>query len=581
MATLSSSREPGRSGWPGTGPGRRPCPGLVQGPDGRPGPQGPVGPPLRFLGLVTDEDNLPAEPQDGEAVFVEGTGEVWLARDGAWAVSLPWVGPEGPQGSTGPQGPAGPPLRFLAPVEAESGLPAEAEDGDAIVVLATGALWLWQGGEWSFSVPWTGQPGEPGPRGLQGEPGPAGPGGVSAEEVRTLLLDAFGNPVSVLLATGPAGEPVTVPLISMAAHTCYDILCGLDFGPGSVSALERWRTVKRTEDLAAGVALFRWPSPTGGAEDRTSIVQFTAAVGTPSVSIAVQVITDAAILDAGVRNHVLKMQVVNNSLPLLPVGLAAPAVGNLPLRYLPGVTALNLPHSEIVELEMETDGVTIGYVRSAKLLGKTTPPIHALVDDARGANASVITQLSAASFNPDMYEGETMLLFMLRTTGTAATPPADRGWGYPADGDLVSGGTANGTVSGLRVAVSTNRGAAGVVDGTGTTSNQQMLDATAWRGVRPTDYKRSTTTGTTVVFPPYDDIAPGGFVLYMVCAQQAAGVVPADGVPVHAVGDAPTAGGWTSRLRMVAPNAGGDVAPPNVTLSAATTVHIIAIRMEP
>lgn len=259
--------------------------------------------------------------------------------------------------------------------------------------------------------------------------------------------------------------------------------------------------------------------------------------------------------------------------------LAAAAAGRIPLRYLPGVADLDLPHSEAVEYEIETDGNAIGYVRSARRLGKTSPPVWALVDDARASGAPV-TQLGAGVFNPYMHEGEPMLLFMLRTTGTGVTLPTGRGWGFPADADLVNGGTYNGTTSGLRVAVSTNRGADGLVDGTNTLSNQQYLGALAFLGVHPTDFKEATTTGTTVVWPSFSGLAPGDFVLYQTAAEQATGVLPEGGVGVHPGGDAPTANNWTSRLRMVLPDENGDVAPPSVTLGAAATCHIIATRME-
>lgn len=310
----------------------------------------------------------------------------------------------------------------------------------------------------------------------------------------------------------PDGSFINVPLISMAAPTIHAVLCGLDFAPGSASALDRWRTAKRLGELASGVALFDWPGPGPGEGDRSSIVQFTATLGVAAVSIAVSTITDAALLAAGPRSHVLKMRVVNNSLPQLPVTLAAAGAGRIPLRYLPGVANLDLPHSEEVEYEIETDGNTIGYVRSARLLGKTSPPVWALVDDARASGAPV-TQLGAGVFAPFMYEGEAMLLFMLRTTGTGVTLPTGRGWGFPADADLVNGGTYNGTTSGLRVAVSTSRGADGVVDGTNTLSNQQYLGVLAFRGTHPTDFKEATTTGATVAFPAFSGLAPGDFVL--------------------------------------------------------------------
>ena len=390
--------------------------------------------------------------------------------------------------------------------------------------------------------------------------------------------------VGELFTRTASGEIVGVPRILMAPPTIYDVFCGLDFAPGSASAMERWRTQKRTESLAAGVANFSWPSPTSGQENRSSIVQFTAGLGVATVGIAVPLITDAAILAAGPKNHILRLQVVNNSLPSLPMGLAAPATGNMPLRYLPGVAALSIPHGQIGVMEIETDGNTIGYVRAARLLGDTVPPVWLLVDDARASAASpaTVTQLGSGVFNPFMYEGEAMLLFMLRTTGTGVTLPTGRGWTFPADRNgLTTGMTSTGAGSGLRVAYSTTRGADGVVDGSNTMSNQQYLCGLAYRGVAPTAYAGATTTGTTVAFPSFTDIAPGGFVLYQTCVEQATGVVPAEGVGVHPGGDAPTSGGWTSRLRMVLPDASGNVAPPNVRLGVAAKCHVIAVRMEP
>ena len=393
------------------------------------------------------------------------------------------------------------------------------------------------------------------------------------------IQDFFGP--DEYLSQNSDGELIAVPRILMAAPTIYDVLCGLDFAPGSASAMERWRTQKRTEALVAGVANFSWPSATAGQENRSSIVQFTAGLGVATVGIAVPLITDAAILAAGPKNHILRLQVVNNSLPSLPMGLAAPATGNMPLRYLPGVAALSIPHGQIGVMEIETDGNTIGYVRAARLLGDTVPPIWLLVDDARATGAPV-TQLGAGVFAPFLYEGETMLLFMLRTTGTGVTLPTGRGWTFPADGNgLTTGMTSTGADSGLRVAYSTTRGADGVVDGSNTMSNQQYLGGLAYRGVAPTAYAGATTTGTTVAFPSFAGIAPGGFVLYQTCVEQATGVVPAEGVGVHPGGDAPTAAGWTSRLRMVLPDASGNVAPPNVTLGVAAKCHVIAVRMEP
>lgn len=62
---------------------------------GTPGPAGapgPVGPPLRFRPPVATLGDRPATADEGDLVLVEATGEVWTWRDGAWAFPMPWPG---------------------------------------------------------------------------------------------------------------------------------------------------------------------------------------------------------------------------------------------------------------------------------------------------------------------------------------------------------------------------------------------------------------------------------------------------------------------------------------------------------
>lgn len=229
-----------------------------QGPDGLPGPRGPAGPPLRFLAPIADAESLPAEPQDGDAILVESTGEVWLARDGGWMASMPWVGPQGQDGLPGPRGMAGPPLRFLPPVEAESGLPPAAEDGDAILVLATGEVWLWRDGEWSFSIPWVGQPGEPGPRGLPGEPGPPGEGGIS--DLGGALDEVWENPVNATAGWDDTGAKVPMLMEQRDTATCHHLLAGKADGLADVGlALEQ--LLHGTQQLTPNAGLIDWLYP--------------------------------------------------------------------------------------------------------------------------------------------------------------------------------------------------------------------------------------------------------------------------------------------------------------------------------
>ena len=90
------------------------------------------------------------------------------------------TGPEGPKGDTGEQGAPGIGIVFKDTVDVYANLPAQAEIGDAYLVLADGLLYIY--GDSGFpaegdGVPYKGPQGDAGPQGPQGETGDTGPQG--------------------------------------------------------------------------------------------------------------------------------------------------------------------------------------------------------------------------------------------------------------------------------------------------------------------------------------------------------------------------------------------------------------------
>jgi hypothetical protein len=116
-------------------------------------------------------------------------------------------GTQGPTGNTGPQGPAGPPLNVLAPVATEEDLPAEGDEGDAIVVTATGEMWTWHVDDWEpvgqFRGP-AGATGSTGPAGATGATGAQGPIGNTGPTGATGPAGSTG-PAGATGAAGPRG----------------------------------------------------------------------------------------------------------------------------------------------------------------------------------------------------------------------------------------------------------------------------------------------------------------------------------------------------------------------------------------
>lgn len=384
------------------------------------------------------------------------------------------------------------------------------------------------------------------------------------------LFNGPGNYINI----DEAGNIIPVPRITMGPPSVYDVMCGLDYAPGCAAAHARWLDKTTMRDVVSGVATWTWPA--ASAPEMTSIQRFTAALGQTAVSLVIPYITDAACLLLEPRTHILRARVLNEAIPSLPTSFGT---GGIPMRLLPGVSAVPVPHGQIVEYEIAVVGNAIGYVREARVLGDTVPPTTTLVAAGRAtaASPSTVTQVPSGSYNPYLYAGETEILLGGRTTGTGWTPPT--GFAHPTDPDVPGGGALNGTSSSLKIAVrSTRIPEEGAVAGSGTSSNQQFQHISAWRGVAPTDYKSAVSTGATVTFPTFDNIAPGGFVLYAIQANMGTAPNPAG---ASLIGSLPVVqGGWSWRVVRVEPDAGGDVAPPNLTITAAV-VEIIAIRMEP
>ncbi|MFU8886240.1 MAG: hypothetical protein ACNA8O_12385 [Cyanobacteriota bacterium] len=152
----------------------------MQGPEGPSGPSGPAGPAgpqgiqgpagigINFKGQVATINDLPANPDQGDAYIVQAddTLRVWDSDTSSWVNGGSIQGPQGPAGvagpagASGPQGPAGPqgPQGIQGPAGADgligprgtgwftgTGAPPSsipgAVDGDLYLDLATGTVY--------------------------------------------------------------------------------------------------------------------------------------------------------------------------------------------------------------------------------------------------------------------------------------------------------------------------------------------------------------------------------------------------------------------------------------------------------
>lgn len=374
---------------------------------------------------------------------------------------------------------------------------------------------------------------------------------------------------------------LNVPQIVLAPPTTYDCLSGLDFAPGASAAMLRWLNTKTIGSIVAGVAAHAWPGPGVGETDRTSIFEFTAgAADTAGVQIAVPTMTDAQLLAAsGSRTFELTSYILNNAAHILPISLQGIGAGRVPLRYMPGYANLNMAHGDLLRVRITFVANSIGYVRLVPI-GKPLVPLWRMLDEGRATGVSSVS-LSSGAFNPFLTDGDPMIMFTSRNTGTARTLPAGRGWVDATGTGLTDGGVANG-VGGSKVAISTTRGGAPANFDVGGVIAQthNHVAALAFIGVEVHEARGSFSTGTDVPWHAYTGIPQGGFVIYFTAANQVAGVVPTGGVPVH-TSDGTSQGGYTYRCRIVYPDANGDVAPPNNTLAAAVTVDQLSVCFWP
>lgn len=373
---------------------------------------------------------------------------------------------------------------------------------------------------------------------------------------------------------------LNVPQIVLAPPTCYDCLSGLDFAPGASAAMLRWLNNRTAGAIVAGVAAHAWPGPGVGETDRTSIFEFTAgAADTAGVQIAVPTMTDAQLLAAsGSRTFELTFYTLNNAAHILPISLQGIGAGRVPLRYMPGSANLNMAHGDLLRVRITFVANSIGYVTLTPM-GKPLVPLWRMLANSRATSATTVT-ISSGNFNPFLTDGDPMILFTSRNAGTARTLPAGRGWVDATGTGLTAGGVANG-VGGSKLAISTTRGGSPAnFDVGGTLSNQNHAAALAFIGLDVHEARGSFSSGTDVAWHAYTGIPKGGFVVFFTAANQATGVVPTGGEPVH-TSDGTSQGGYTYRCRIVYPDANGDVAPPNNTLAAAVTVDQLSVCFWP
>lgn len=234
--------------------------------------------PLRFLPPVADVASLPAEAEPGDAAVVIETGRLHVWQDGAWGDGMPWVGGAGES----IVGPPGPPLRLLAPVADAEGLPETAEPGDAVLVIATGELHVWQDGAWS-AFPWI----PDGADHLHPEATPeaagfmsaadkakldglsasgSGGAGASVGDVAAAIRAAAGVPeVGAYLLTLSGGNFGFLAAAPRQIGTCYDRIAAPASGMDMSAAAEAWSAAAYQVEPDEGVVA--WLHPTNAAEE--------------------------------------------------------------------------------------------------------------------------------------------------------------------------------------------------------------------------------------------------------------------------------------------------------------------------
>jgi hypothetical protein len=179
-----------------------------QGPQGLQGPIGPIG-PKGDTGAVGPTGPAGATGPTGPKGDTGASG-----AQGPQGIP----GPTGATGPMGPQGPAGVGIVLKGTVDTVNDLPLDPQQGDAWVVEATGDLWSWNGTAWVNLGPIQGPQGETGPQGEPGIPGPQGPIGPQGSEGQQGIQGPKGDPGNdgpagpqgvqgPAGATGPQGNP--------------------------------------------------------------------------------------------------------------------------------------------------------------------------------------------------------------------------------------------------------------------------------------------------------------------------------------------------------------------------------------
>lgn len=122
---------------------------------------------------------------------------------------FPVAGPQGPQGAQGERGLQGiPGASILTGVVSRTGLPAEAENGQAFLDVQTGDLYRYAEGAWTKEGNITGPAGPIGPKGDKGDPGARGPQGIQGVQGATAYSVTYQTRVNTV---DDLPDPNTVP----------------------------------------------------------------------------------------------------------------------------------------------------------------------------------------------------------------------------------------------------------------------------------------------------------------------------------------------------------------------------------
>lgn len=389
-------------------------------------------------------------------------------------------------------------------------------------------------------------------------------------------LQSFFGPGKVHW-TGVDGALRELDTFDLNSATPYAVLAGLaDDMPDADLAWARWHGEIRTGAISGGVLTYLWPA--AGSEESVNRTSVLLAPATANCQIAVETITDVAILDRGQHRRRIVMMVRNTLAPSLVVSLAPAAAGRIPLRYAAGTGDLTIPFGETGVFEIDIMP-TFGLVREAYLAGADVPSMIAFVQSGGGASPTTTT------FQPVLRRlHDPVVVVAHRTTGTAITKPSGKGYVWPDTAELTAGVHAFGGGA-MLVGLSEDHTADGVFDNIGSFTNANAARALAMRGCDILAVHVNSGVGTTLAWEQLASLPAGAriatFTLHNVNLGTPArpSILDADDNPVLLTFERTSNAGWSYEIAITPVIEKFE--PPAVTLPSAVAWATVTVVYQP